>query len=106
MAETAGNKDDAGKPRYKLILGGMALCIHALTLLAEFGASKYGDNNWQKVENGADRYMEAMQRHLLSELANGPGAIDDGPEGSGLPHATAIAWNALAYLWFILQGKY
>lgn len=105
MAETTGTKDDKGKDRYSLVLCGMSLALRSVIKLAEFGAKKYGENNWMSVENGAVRYREALLRHFMADFEN-PGSLDDGPEGSGLPHATAVAWNALAYLWFILQGKY
>lgn len=98
-----GKKYDVGKLRFGLILKAMAICIVELVKLAEFGAQKYGENNWQEVEDGANRYMEALHRHTIEELANGPGAID---EETNLEHATAIAWNAMAYLWFVLKGKY
>ena len=29
------------------------------------GANKYGDNNWQHLDNGYQRYKAAMFRHLL-----------------------------------------
>lgn len=29
------------------------------------GSIKYGDNNWQNLENGYQRYKAAMLRHLL-----------------------------------------
>lgn len=103
MVETTGNKDDAGKLRYGLVLGGMVDSIKAVVELAEIGAKRYGDNNWQNVEDGAERYKEALQRHLIDELKYGPGATD---HDTNVLQATAIAWNALAYLWFILKGKY
>lgn len=101
-----GHKDDNGKLRFGLILKSMAICVVELVKLAEFGAKRYGEDNWQEAENGADRYMEGLLRHLNEEYLHGPGAIDDGEQGSQLLHATAIAWNAMAYLWFVLKGKY
>ena len=100
------DKNDKGKLRYGLILKSMAICIVELVKLSEFGANRYGEDNWQTLDNGADRYMESLLRHLSEEHLHGPGAIDNGLHGSQLLHATAIAWNAMAYLWFVLKGKY
>lgn len=52
-------KADAGKPRWGL------LPWRAIALLADvvtFGASKYGDASWRRVE--ASRYEDALHRHL------------------------------------------
>ena len=63
----------------------------------EFGADKYSKSNWKQVANGRDRYTNAMLRHLVQE--------DDNPvdNESRLLHASHIAFNALARLYFILQ---
>ena len=92
MDETAGNKDDVGKPRPSLILQDMYPAITALITLAEFGARRYAAKGWTTVENAEARYMEALQRHLMLELIE-PGSID---EESKAPHLIAIAWNAMA----------
>lgn len=59
-----------------------------------FGAKKYGENNWQKVEKGLDRYYSAAVRHGDAELdavsdVPPPGRFEllDVDEESGLPHA-------------------
>ena len=31
-----------------------------------FGAKKYGDNNWVKLDNGIERYFAALMRHLVA----------------------------------------
>ncbi len=31
----------------------------------DFGARKYGDDNWRKVENAKTRYLAAARRHLI-----------------------------------------
>ena len=54
-----GIKYDQGKLRYDLVP------VEAHEALAEvftYGASKYGDNNWQGVES--DRYIAALFRHI------------------------------------------
>lgn len=58
------------------------------------GSIKYGDNNWQNLENGYQRYKAAMLRHLLEyEKGN---TID---KDTGCYHLAQVAWNAIAMLW-------
>lgn len=92
-----GNKYDSGKPRVGEMLQDFALPLLEVTKAWEYGASKYEKRNWRKVENGKDRYTNALLRHLLAEEER---LVDD---ESLLLHATHVAWNALARLWFILQ---
>lgn len=94
-----GNKYDTGKPRVGEMLQDFALPLLEVTKAWEYGASKYEKRNWRKVENGKDRYTNALLRHLLAEEER---LVDD---ESNLLHATHVAWNALARLWFILQER-
>lgn len=58
------------------------------------GSIKYGDNNWQNLDNGYQRYKAAMLRHLLEyEKGN---TID---KDTGCHHLAQVAWNAIAMLW-------
>lgn len=58
------------------------------------GSIKYGDNNWQNLDNGYQRYKAAMLRHLLEyEKGN---TVD---EDTGCHHLAQVAWNAIAMLW-------
>lgn len=84
-----GMKFDGEKVRAALLPG------KALRLVAEvltFGAQKYGDNNWRKMED-LGRYRHAMVRHLLAVLEG----EDVDPE-SGKRHMAHIATNALFLL--------
>ena len=90
-ASEAGSKLDAGKPRLDLVLGAFADALNAVGQVGTFGANKYTDNGWQKVDNGAERYASAMLRHYFKYKAGE--AVD--PD-SGLPHLAHLAWNALA----------
>lgn len=59
------------------------------------GADKYGDNNWQNLENGYQRYKAALLRHLLEyEKGN-----EFDPE-TNCRHLAQVAWNAIAMLYF------
>ena len=94
---TGGQKHDAEKPRMDL------LPFEALEEVAKvltFGAEKYADNNWQKVDCAEARYTAALLRHLV--------AIRRGEKRdaeSGLLHAAHMATNALFLLWFELQKE-
>lgn len=58
------------------------------------GAEKYGDNNWQGLENGYQRYKAALFRHLL---AYEKGEIND--QETHCQHLACVAWNAIAMLY-------
>jgi len=73
-----------GKGRYDL------LPPHAIFLVArqfEEGASKYGENNWQKGQP-ISRYVDSALRHLFKHMA---GENDE-------RHDVAAAWNIMAML--------
>jgi hypothetical protein len=59
------------------------------------GAEKYGEKNWQSLDNPHTRYTAAALRHLNAYRKGEK--ID--PE-SGLPHLAHVATNALFLLWF------
>jgi hypothetical protein len=92
-----GAKLDAGKIRPGLVLGGFSRALQAVSRVGTYGAKKYTPDGWRTVPDGAERYTDAMVRHLLSEAD----ATED-PE-SGLPHAAHVAWNALARLELMLR---
>ena len=93
-----GVKHDTAKPRPTLIIHSMARAVDAVVAVGEYGARKYADDNWIKVDNAERRYTDAMHRH---DLAIGRGETHD-PE-SGHLHAAHRAWNALAALDIILR---
>lgn len=95
--QTVGIKHDGGKPRLAEMVVDFAPEMIELCKVWEFGASKYSKSNWKLVDNGIDRYTNAMLRHLLAETNN---LYDDETK---LLHAAHIAWNALARLHFILE---
>lgn len=94
------NKLDQGK----LMAGILEEFLPALNEVAKLGSmnnkpnGKYERGSWQRVENGEQRYLDAFWRHILS----GRKGID--PE-TGMPHDVAIAWNALALIWFRLKRE-
>lgn len=87
-----GRKDDNGKPRWDLLP--WKQIKHVIEVLT-FGASKYADNNWQKVEAPRERYFAAAQRHITDWKI---GEKND-PE-SGLPHLAHAVCCILFMMWF------
>lgn len=81
-------KDD--KTRWEL----MPLdCLEDIARVYTEGAKKYGDNSWQHLDNGYERYKGALLRHLY----RAENEIFD--EETGCRHLAQVAWNAIALLW-------
>lgn len=100
---TAGAKLDTGKaPVFRGVIQYFPKGIKQVALLSQFGAEKYSWHGWSAVDDCINRYTDAMLRHLVDETE---GPLDDGPGGSGLLHATAVAWNALARLEKIIEEQ-
>lgn len=95
-----GVKDDGSKPDLDLVLGDFASALELVGKVGTFGANKYTDHGWLEVENGVRRYSSAMLRHYFKESE---GEYLD-PE-TNLPHAAAVAWNALARLQLIFNER-
>ena len=97
MDNKEGKKYDTGKPRiYEMIEDFKEPLIEVAKVWA-FGANKYEKHNWAYVDNAIDRYSNALLRHMLEGDAK-----DD---ESGLLHASHVAWNAIARLYFIIQKQ-
>lgn len=95
-----GTKLDHDKPRCGLVLGAFSQALMAVSKVGTFGAAKYSDNGWLSVPSGAQRYRDALYRHMLAAAS---GEVID-PE-SGLPHEAHVAWNALAILELGLRSQ-
>lgn len=96
-AKTKGKKNDRidGKVRMDLLPWPE---LEEVARVYTAGAKKYGENQWQNLEDGYQRYKGAMLRHL-TEVEKGN--IVDGD--TGCLHAAQIVWNALAMLHFKMQ---
>lgn len=92
-ARGAGLKYDGDKPRWTLMMGGLAYALSLVVMVLTFGASKYKAHSWRQVENGRERYRDALYRHLAAYEA---GEVHD-PE-SGLPHLAHVTTNAMFLL--------
>ena len=86
------NKADNGKVKPRLLLDDMALAIKHVAAVLTYGAEKYEERGWKKVDK--ERYEDAQYRHHL-ELAIG----ESHDEESGLHHLAHIACNSM----FLLQ---
>ena len=95
-----GRKFDDGKPRIAEMMIDFAPAMREIAKVWAFGADKYDKSNWKDVENGIDRYTNAMLRHLLQEQEY---PFD---RESNLLHATHVAWNAIARLCLILKDSF
>lgn len=90
-------KADAGKPRLSLV---PTQIIYDIARVREYGDKKYGStDNWKTVE--AQRYVDAMFRHLLAFVTD----PDGGDEESGLPHLWHLECNA-AFLSEMMKGRW
>ena len=92
-----GIKFDQDKPRLAEMITDFASELEELCKVWTFGANKYSKSNWKLVENGKERYSNALLRHLMAENVN----LYD--KESSLLHASHIVFNALARLHFILK---
>lgn len=96
MATEVGVKLDSGKVKAG-VLAEFHLALLKVGEVGTFGADKYARGGWKEVDNGLERYWDAMWRHLLT-IGN--------DEESGLPHLAHFVWNALAVLQLELErGK-
>ena len=103
-ADARGAKLDSGKaPIYRGVIQYFPKSLRSIALLSKKGAIKYSWHGWSAVQDAVPRYTDAMQRHLLDEQDKG--FYDDSEGGTGLPHATCVAWNALARLEKLLEEQ-
>ena len=98
---TGAIKYDAGKaPVFRGVVSYFPRAVAAVAEVSGFGANKYAWNGWEQVDDGVNRYSDAMVRHIIAE---GKGEVLD-PD-SGLLHAAHTAWGALARLELMLRNQ-
>lgn len=92
-------KYDGGKPCvYRGLIQYFPRAGMAVAEISTFGANKYAWNGWEQVDDGVNRYSDAMGRHLLYEAMG-----EEFDPDSGLRHAAHAAWGALARLELMLR---
>lgn len=89
MKTMSGKKFDGGKLRLDLV---PVEFIEEMARVFEYGAKKYGVDNWRQGFD-LDRLYAAALRHLFAWRKGG---VAD--EESGLPHLAQAAWNMLVML--------
>ena len=90
----SGAKLDNGKaPLFRGLLDYFPRACLAVAEVSQRGAEKYCWKGWENVEDGINRYSDAIVRHICKESIEG--RID--PD-FGLLHKAHVAWNALAVL--------
>ena len=92
---TSGVKYDTGKPRFSLLPWS---AVRAVVDVLEYGARKYSVDNWQRVPDARQRYVDAALRHTIA-LADGE-KRDTGEGGSGLYHAAHAVCCLMFVIWF------
>lgn len=100
--QAGGLKYDTGKsPVTRGALHYFPRAIAAVADVSAFGARKYAWRNWQGLDDGVQRYLDAAGRHLLA-IANDALASDAESE---LPHLAHAAWSVLAALELLLRAQ-
>lgn len=95
--EVQGLKYDDEKPRWELL---PLETIEEIVKVLTYGAKKYSDNSWQRLDNGIERYYAASMRHITSWRTGEE--ID--PE-SGLPHLSHVFCNVMFIIWLTQYGE-
>lgn len=92
MQESESVKNDRKdhKLRWDLLPLGL---IEEIVKVYTAGAEKYGENKWQNLPDGYNRYKAALFRHLM-EYEKGNVTDDE----TGCMHLAQCAWNAIAML--------
>jgi hypothetical protein len=97
----AGAKLDAGKaPILSGVIQYFPRALREVAKVSQYGMTKYTWKGWESVPNGIVRYGDALGRHLVDEIIDGP--MDPSTK---LRHAAQVAWNALARLELIIQEE-
>jgi hypothetical protein len=95
-----GAKLDAVKsPILRGVLQYFPRSVIAVGNLSKNGAAKYTWKGWESVEDGINRYGDALARHMVAEAIEGPWdktAMNDPTHPYNVLHSTAQAWNAMA----------
>ena len=99
--DTAGKKFDDGKNKIGEVLGIFPNAIWAVGEVGTHGAKKYSMMNALEVDDGINRYTNALYRHLTQEAMG-----EKNDTESGLLHASHTAWNALMRLELLLKEEF
>lgn len=107
MSENGARKFDIGKsPITTGLLWRFPRAVKAVASVSAVGAEKYEvtlpDDNCLRVENGFNRYADAIARHLVDRIIDGPINNEKGgalpPEGRDVRHLAQLVWDGLTCL--------
>jgi hypothetical protein len=94
-----GTKYDQDKLQYTLI---PTKALEAVARNLTIGLKKYKErDNWKKVPNANQRYLDALYRHLEAHRSGQLYDVDS--SDPTMPHMAAVAVNALFLLEFMLD---
>jgi hypothetical protein len=94
-----GTKYDQDKLQYTLI---PTKALEAVARNLTLGLKKYKErDNWKKVPNANQRYLDALYRHLEAHRSGQLYDVDS--SDPTMPHMAAVAVNALFLLEFMLD---
>lgn len=99
--------DDSKLPLSIVIQRQFPNALKAVAECSQFGHDKYkdlGDKDWcnlHRVDNGVERYSNAMMRHFLAAGKE----LDQKDNETNLEHVKHMVWNALSLLEVIEQQK-
>lgn len=94
-----GIKYDGEKPRWDLL---PLRPIREIVKVLTYGAKKYSDYNWTRVEPFKERYFAALMRHLDAWRTDGE---THDPE-SGLHHLAHAGCCLVFLLWYeLIRGE-
>lgn len=101
---SAGAKADVGKAQMSL-LGQFGLALTEVGYVGTGGAIKYTRDGWITVDDGINRYTDAMLRHYFKEPYETNDPQHSEIVGRPIKHAAQVAWNALARLELMLRQE-
>lgn len=97
----SGAKLDAGKsPVFRGLLDYFPRALMSIAEVSEVGSKKYCWKGWETVEDGINRYSDALLRHMCKDSLGEERDID-----TNLLHKAHTAWGALAVLELYLREQ-
>lgn len=75
--------------------------IISIEKVLQFGAKKYGANQWQKVPDAKERFKDALMRHTYND--EGEAILNEVDADSGLKHVYHALCNTMFLMWFELK---
>lgn len=84
---------NSGKPKLGYFLRSFPKALEAVARVKEFGANKYGDDNWRLGNKPDEEYIDSLSRHIIAFLQN-----ETYDKDSGCHHIGHAIWNLSALL--------